>query len=69
MNRSDTDSYITKAKRDHWCKLCSEPIRTGEDQLMYAQGKCSWLSMHVECARTRQRYDCQALRNTVSESV
>jgi hypothetical protein len=63
MTRSYEESKITTARRAHLCQLCCVQIRAGEQQLAYAQGKRSWLYMHVVCARARC-YRCRALEHS-----
>lgn len=68
MIRSYEDSKITTARRAHPCQLCCVQIPAGEQQLAYAQGKRSWLYMHIACARSRGRYQCKALESAVTST-
>ena len=66
--RAFEDSYVTPAKRQHPCKLCLVTIEKGESRLVYAQGKRSWLSMHIRCAQKSGSYSCSALQQQSEES-
>lgn len=61
--RSYDESKITRARRAHACQLCCTQIQAGEEQLAYAQGRRSWLYMHVRCAQSSGRYQCKALES------
>lgn len=60
---SERVSYIAAAKRRQHCQLCPVPIEAGEPRLVYAQGKRSWLRMHIWCALQSGRFQCKALEN------
>jgi len=62
-SRSWDESKITTARRAHPCQICCVQIPAGEQQLAYAQGRRSWLYMHVACARAKG-YQCEALQSS-----